>query len=129
MKIFPPFRLDPANHCLWRNEERILMAPKVFSVLKYLVDNSGRLVTQEEILEGLWKETYVQPEVLRKYILEIRRVLEDQAKQPRFIATYPKRGYQFIAPVTEETSLPGSRQHIEGNGSLVGRDQALAELN
>src|ERR1700691_2451565 len=101
MKSFPPFRLDQANQCLWRNEERILLPPKVFSVLQLLVENAGRLVSQEQILEGLWKDTYVQPEVLRKYILEIRRVLDDPPKSPRFIATHPKRGYQFIAPVTE----------------------------
>src|SRR5580692_10090237 len=101
MKSFPPFRLDQTNQCLWRGEERILLPPKVFAVLQYLVENAGRLVTQEEILEGLWKDTYVQPEVLRKYILEIRRALEDPPKNPRFIATHPKRGYQFIAPVKE----------------------------
>ena len=75
MKSFPPFRLDAANQCLWRDQERIPLPPKVFSVLQYLVANAGRLVSQEEILEGLWKDTFVQPEVLRKYILEIRESL------------------------------------------------------
>src|ERR1700691_6131396 len=101
MKLFPPFRLDTANQCLWREEARISLAPRAFSVLRYLVECAGRVVSQEEILEKVWKDTYVQPEVLRKYILEIRRVLEDPPKSPRFIATHPKRGYQFIAPVTE----------------------------
>ncbi len=157
MKSFPPFRLDIPNQCLWRDADRILLPPKVFSVLQYLVDHAGRLVSQEEILEGLWKNTYVQPEVLRKYILEIRRALEDPAKSPRFIATYPKRGYQFIAPVTEWTpaesaaagakTAPSSQtaaNHINANHTLdathraagsglpdlvVGRGQALEELN
>lgn len=103
MKSFPPYRLDRDNQCLWRGEERISLPPKVFSILQYLVENAGRLVSQEELLEGVWKDTYVQPEVLRKYILEIRRALQDPPKNPRFIATYPKRGYQFIAPVGEWT--------------------------
>ncbi len=140
MKIFPPFRLDRANQCLWRNEERILLPPKAFSILQFLVENAGRLVSQDEILEGLWRDTYVQPEVLRKYILEIRRALGDPPKSPRFIATVPKRGYQFIAPVTEVNTLaqslahglphglPQVRQQAEPNGNLVGRGGTLEEL-
>ena len=133
MKSFPPFRLDPANQCLWRNEERILLAPKVFSILRLLVENAGRLVTQEQILDGLWKDTYVQPEVLRKYILEIRRALDDPPKNPRFIATYPKRGYQFIAPVTEFNPAPAPvspRRPLETvEGNVVGRGPIFEELN
>jgi DNA-binding winged helix-turn-helix (wHTH) protein len=46
-------------------------------VLKYLVERAGRLVAQDELLEAIWPDTHVQPEVLRRYILEIRRVLGD----------------------------------------------------
>jgi len=136
MKIFPPFRLDPLNQCLWRNEERILLAPKVFAILQYLVENAGRLVSQEEIMDGLWKDTFVQPEVLRKYILEIRRALDDPPKNPRFIATFPKRGYQFIAHVSDLANTPitknGADPHWHFNGAargLVGRNSAMGELN
>lgn len=138
MKIFPPFRLDSDNQCLWRNEERILLAPKVFAILDYLVGNAGRLVSQEEILDGLWKDTFVQPEVLRKYILEIRRALDDPPKNPRFIATFPKRGYQFIARVSESAlgsiapGGPDPHAHLNGvaaGKSLVGRNSAMGELN
>lgn len=130
MKSFPPFRLDAANQCLWRDAERISLPPKVFSVLQLLVDNAGRLVTQDQILEGVWKDTYVQPEVLRKYILEIRRALEDPPKKPRFIATYPKRGYEFIAPVTE-LKPPAQKAVLERQPSanVVGRGPVREELN
>src|SRR5580693_4701263 len=101
-KLFAPFRLDPANQSLWRQQARISMAPKVFDVLRYLVENAGRLVTQQELLEAVWPETFVQPEILRKYILEIRKALGDPPNQPVFIETIPKRGYRFIAPVQEE---------------------------
>ena len=73
MKAFGPFRLDPVNQCLWRDDARITLTPKVFAVLCYLVDHPGRLVTQDELLEAIWPETYVQPEVLRTYILELRK--------------------------------------------------------
>ena len=72
MKSFQSFRLDTANHLLLRGDERVSLTPKAFDVLRYLVERAGRLVTQDELLESLWPETYVNQEVLRKYILEIR---------------------------------------------------------
>src|ERR1700730_6529381 len=104
MKLFKTFRLDTANHLLWRNGDRVPLAPKTFDVLAYLVEHAGQLVTQDEILEALWSETYVNPEVLRKYILEIRRALGDRPDNPEFIETVPKRGYRFVAPVTDESA-------------------------
>ena len=102
MKFFHSFRLDQANHCLWREDERVSIPPKVYDVLRYLVENPGRLVTQDELLEKVWPETYVNPEVIRKYILEIRRVLGDRPDKPEFIETLPKRGYRFVASVRDE---------------------------
>jgi TolB-like protein/DNA-binding winged helix-turn-helix (wHTH) protein/Tfp pilus assembly protein PilF len=108
MKFFHPFRLDPANHCLWREDERVSIPPKVYDVLRYLVENPGRLVTQDELLEKLWPDTYVNPEVIRKYILEIRRTLGDRLDKPEFIETLPKRGYRFVASVRDENSTDQS---------------------
>jgi TolB-like protein/DNA-binding winged helix-turn-helix (wHTH) protein/Tfp pilus assembly protein PilF len=102
MKSFKTFRLDTVNHLLWRNGDRVPIAPKGFDVLAYLIEHAGRVVTQDEILEAVWSETYVNPEVLRKYILEIRKVLSDRPVNPEFIETLPKRGYRFIAPVFDE---------------------------
>ncbi len=56
MKSFQLFRLDAANHSLWRGQERVQITPKTFDVLRYLVENTGRLVTQDELLEALWPE-------------------------------------------------------------------------
>ena len=104
MKSFQSFRLDTANQCLLRGQERVPIAPKAFDVLRYLVENPGRLVTQDEILDKLWPETYVNPEVFRKYILDIRKILGDRPDKPEFIETVTKRGYRFIAPVIDESA-------------------------
>src|ERR1700756_3868536 len=104
MKSFKAFRLDTSNHLLWRNGDRVPVAPKAFDVLAYLVENAGRVVTQDEILDALWSETYVNPEVLRKYILEVRKALGDRPDKPEFIETLPKRGYRFVAPVVDEST-------------------------
>src|SRR5689334_6296308 len=129
MKSFGPFRLDTVNQCLWRAEARMPLTPKAFDVLRYLVERADRLVTQEEILEALWSETYVNPEGIRKYILEIRKVLGDQRRPPLFIETLPKRGYRFIAELGNQQTFTPSAPASKAAGNLVGRDAALAELS
>ncbi|MFC5865608.1 AAA family ATPase [Acidicapsa dinghuensis] len=105
MKQFESFRLDTANECLWHDGSQIDLPPKPFAVLRYLVENPGRLITHDELLEALWPETYVQPQVLRTYMLELRKVLGDDPGQPRFIQTLPKRGYRFVATVAEAANV------------------------
>jgi len=131
MREFPPFRLDTGNQCLWRGdglaEERILLAPRAFAVLRYLVEHPGRLVTQDELFEALWPKTYVQPEVLKSHIAAIRAVLGDDARKPIFIETLSRRGYRFIAPVTEGASARPSRMTNlpEAVSELIGRETEL----
>ena len=104
MKLFGVFGLDTGNECLLRGDTPIALPPKPFAVLRYLVEHPGRLITHDELLEALWPETYVQPQVLRTYMLELRKALDDDAGQPRFIQTVPKRGYRFVACVTESAN-------------------------
>src|SRR5262252_3468482 len=129
MKVFASFRLDTVNHSLWRGEERLSLSPKAFYVLRYLVEHADRLVTQDEILEALWPDTYVNPEVVKKYILGIRKALGDQSAKRKFIATFPRRGYQFIAPVSEESTPALADVASNVAKTIVGRDSARAELN
>jgi len=97
MKQFHSFRLDTVNHCVWRGEHRVPLTPKAFDVLRYLVEHADRLVTQDEILGALWPETYVNPEVIKKYVLGIRKALGDRRDIPEFIETFPRRGDQVGA--------------------------------
>jgi DNA-binding winged helix-turn-helix (wHTH) protein/tetratricopeptide (TPR) repeat protein len=129
VKSFDTFRLDELNECLWRGDTRVSLTPKPFAVLQYLVNHPGRLVTHEELLNAVWPDTYVQPEVLRRYILEIRRLLADSAENPRFVETLPKRGYQFIAVVTQQAEATGSQSLPPATVNLVGRKSALSKLD
>ena len=128
MRSFEPFRLDVENQCLWRGDARVPLMPKPFAVLQYLVEHPGRLITHDQLLEAIWPDTYVQPEVLRRYILEIRRALGDRAEAPQFVQTLPKRGYQFIAPVVEDSTPPAAGS-IPGWTRLVGRSSAFNDLD
>jgi predicted ATPase/DNA-binding winged helix-turn-helix (wHTH) protein len=136
VKEFHSFRLDTVNQCLWRRreagaDERIRLTPKAFAVLRYLADHAGRLVTQDELLNALWPDTYVQPEVLKSHILNIRQALGDRPNNPQFIETLPKRGYQFIAPVREATTpaFTPLRLAVElSSRKFVGRKSEIDEL-
>jgi DNA-binding winged helix-turn-helix (wHTH) protein/tetratricopeptide (TPR) repeat protein len=132
VKEFPPFRFDTANQCLWRSHdrgeyERVLLAPKAFGVLRYLVEHANRLVTHSELIEALWPDTFVQPAVLSSHIRDLRSALGDNPKNPRFIETLARRGYRFIAAVSEgprAAAIPIKPT----KGKLVGRDVAIAQL-
>ena len=125
MKSFQGFRLDTANQCLWRGQERVAIPPKPYDMLRYLVENAGRLVTQDEFLEKLWPETYVNPELIRKYILDIRKILRDRPDKPEFIETVTKRGYRFIAPVADES--PAEPQEL--NRSQAKEEEEIEDVD
>ena len=127
MKSFQSFRLDSANQCLWRGEERAQITPKAFDVLRYMVENAGRLVTQDELLEALWPESYVNQEVLRKYILEIRKVLGDRPEKPEFIETVTKRGYRFIAAVVDSGEEPADSPTTKMKSGVAVTEKAAIE--
>jgi len=133
MKEFNPFRLDTVNQCLWRrgdgeDDERILLTPKAFAVLRHLVEHAGRLVTQGELIEAVWPDTFVQPEVLKYQIADIRSRLGDRPKNSFFIETLPRRGYRFIAAV-REWGIAGSATSTSCvQTRLVGRDRELGSL-
>jgi TolB-like protein/DNA-binding winged helix-turn-helix (wHTH) protein/Flp pilus assembly protein TadD len=101
--------------------------PKAYDVLRYLVENPGRLVTQDELLEALWPETYVNPEILRKYILDIRKILGDRSDKPVFIETVTKRGYRFIAPVIEVADEPPGSPTSNATEEQVSPETAPSE--
>src|SRR6202040_889373 len=129
MRTFQSFRLDTTNQCLWNDEARADLSPKAFDVLRYLAEHAGRLVTPDELLEALWPDIYVNPEGLRKYIQEIRKVLGDRPDKPAFIQTLPKRGYQFIASVTGEGNGKPLDIPPEAARKIVGRAVTFAELD
>jgi DNA-binding winged helix-turn-helix (wHTH) protein len=128
MWLFGPYRLDVVNQWLWRGDTRIPLMPKPFAVLKYLVERAGRLVTQDDLVAAIWPDTHVQPDVLRRYILELRRVLDDPAESPHYIETLTKRGYRFVATVTRESPPTGIAERGRGS-TLAGRETAFAELD
>ena len=97
LHTFGEFTLDPARYELRRGEEVLRLQPKTWDVLRYLVDNPGRLVTKDELLAAVWPGVIVTENSLTRCIMEVRRVLDDDVASPRCIETVPRRGYRWIA--------------------------------
>jgi DNA-binding winged helix-turn-helix (wHTH) protein len=99
---FGEFRLDITEHLLLRiSGKRIPLSEKAFKTLCILVRNSGHLVYKDEILNEVWKDSFVEENNLSKCIHAIRQALEEKSSEQKFIETVRKYGYRFIADVRQ----------------------------
>ena len=94
-------QVDAARGVVYRSGEELHLKPKAFQILLHLVANRDRLVTKEELMELFWSGTSVTDDVLIQCIADLRRAFRDDARNPRYFKTLPKRGYRFVAEVEE----------------------------
>lgn len=101
---FGPFELDPEEGTLARNGIRVRLQDLPCRLLLMLVERAGEIVTREEVRQRLWPEnTFVEfDNSLGVAIRKVRESLNDNAEAPNYVATIPRRGYRFLAPVTVE---------------------------
>lgn len=104
--------MDGEQKVLLANGNPLPLAPKVFDTLLILVDNSGRIVEKKDLMSRLWPDTFVEESNLTFNIQQLRKVLGDNARQPRFIETVPRRGYRFIAEVKQDFESTGAGNEI-----------------
>jgi DNA-binding winged helix-turn-helix (wHTH) protein/TolB-like protein len=96
-----PFRLEPAEHRLTRDGSPVALAPKAFELLVFLVQNQGRLVTKDQIMQAVWPGSFVEEANLTVSISVLRKALGEKDSDLRYIETVPKKGYRFTASVKE----------------------------
>ena len=84
------------------------LEPKALDVLRHLVANRDRLVTKDELMDSVWKDTFVTPNALTRAVAQLRKGLGDDVDHPRLIETVAKRGYRFVAPVVVR---PNGHEH------------------
>jgi len=96
---FGPFRMDPCEGLLLRDDQPIPLAPKAFEALLLLVESSGHLIEKEVLMQKLWPDSFVEEANVSKYIFTLRQALSDGEEGQKYIETVPKRGYRFVAPV------------------------------
>jgi TolB-like protein/tetratricopeptide (TPR) repeat protein len=98
---FGPFRVDPRERQLIRNGEVVPLRPKVFDILLLLVQNSGHVLTKDDVMRNIWSNTAVEEGNISRTISTLRTVLGEDPSEHRYIETIPWRGYRFIANVRE----------------------------
>jgi len=118
---FSGYRFDAGTGRLWAGTREIRLTPKAAAVLNALVARAGQPVSKDELFASVWNGTAVGDDALTSCIQELRRALDDDAKQPRFIETRHRRGYQFVAPLSAPAAGSGSppQPHPEGISSIA----------
>src|SRR5436190_19319543 len=101
---FGVFRLDAGERILWDGALSSALAPKVFDTLLMFVQNSGRVLSKERMLDEIWEGSFVEENNLAQNISILRRVLGETA-DIKFIETVPKYGYRFVTEVANEASM------------------------
>ncbi|MEZ5425778.1 MAG: winged helix-turn-helix domain-containing protein [Pyrinomonadaceae bacterium] len=98
---FGEFRLDPSERELFRGDQPIELTPKAFELLTFFVENHGRLLGKDELMDGVWADSFVEEGNLTFNIRQLRVILNDDAQNPKFIKTVRRHGYRFIADVRQ----------------------------
>jgi len=118
---FGPFRLDQAGRRLLRDGTPVSLTPRVFDTLLVLVEHHGQSLSRAELLARIWPETSAGEHNLNQSVAVLRKILDDDPRQPDYIATLPGRGYSFIAEVSHtEVRPPGNANEslqLPANGS------------
>ncbi|HAF15835.1 MAG TPA: hypothetical protein DCK99_19505 [Blastocatellia bacterium] len=112
---FDGFALDLTRGCLLREGVEIKLRPQTFETLKFLVENSGRLISKDELIKAVWPEWNASDNQLARCLSEVRQALGDD--EQHYIKTVPRRGYIFDAQGSEDnTTKTGHvyREQIEG---------------
>ncbi|MGE3704632.1 MAG: AAA family ATPase, partial [Vicinamibacterales bacterium] len=136
---FGPFTLDGAADVLFKEGEPVALRPQGVRLLRYLAERAGRVVTKQELLDGVWQGVVTTEGVLKTTLSQVRQALGDDGDREIFIRTFHRRGYQFAASVER-----GARERSRGrqaapddagatgpavdDSQLIGRGEALASL-
>ena len=112
-----------------RNGQTVQLEPKIMQVLLCLAKSHGQVVNREELIRSVWADTFVSDDVLTRSISVLRKVLDDDSRQPRFIETIPRSGYRLIGPIsfaTEVTDKVGEGNPTDTESLFVDRGNHLS---
>src|SRR5256884_5515367 len=98
---FGAYRVDEAERLLLRGDEVVPLTPKAFEMLLVLVESSGHVLTKDELMKRVWPDTIVEEANLSHNIYKLREALGEGLDGQKYIETVPRRGYRFVARVSE----------------------------
>ncbi|HYD50645.1 MAG TPA: AAA family ATPase [Terriglobales bacterium] len=143
--FFGPFQLDLEAGLLCREGTPIPLRPKTWAVLCCLVENAGRLISKNDLLDRVWGSEAVTDTIVGISVAELRRALADDARHPRYIETAYGRGFRFVGAIQHDGPAPAiaavsppageapdvipAATATEASRALVGRATELARLH
>jgi DNA-binding winged helix-turn-helix (wHTH) protein/TolB-like protein/Tfp pilus assembly protein PilF len=110
---FGEFRLDLDGKRLLRLGQPVSLQPKVFDMLVFFVEKHGELISRDDLMNAVWKDTFVEESNLRFCIHALRKALGKNSDEKDFIETVPKRGYRFAAAVSETFYESSAEKSVE----------------
>jgi DNA-binding winged helix-turn-helix (wHTH) protein len=106
---FGPFRVDPDQRLLLRDQQPIPLSPKAFDLLLVLAQRSGQVVPKDDLMKLLWPNTFVEESNLSQHVFQLRKALGERPQDHAYIVTIPGRGYRFAPQVR---TLPAETEEI-----------------
>ncbi len=129
---FNDFEVDADRRLLFKEGNVVNLNPKAFDLLLVLIENRGKIVTKDELLETVWAGQFVEENNLTVHISALRKILGERKNEHQFIVTIPGKGYKFIGG---ETSLVAVSQtfdstvkNVGGDEGIIGREAEIAEI-
>jgi len=124
---FGDFLLDTKEKVLLRQGKLLAITPKVFQLLLVLVENHGHIVEKSTLIELVWTDSFVEESNLTFTMRQLRKILGDDKRHPRFVETISRRGYRFIAEVREnqEDLLPVNSRNVKHTVSTQNRNSQV----
>jgi len=128
------FRLDLEDERLWQGGQVIPLPPKAFAMLRLFATHPNRLLTKEALLATVWPGLYVTESQVKQVVQQLRRVLGDNPRAPRFIETVHRRGYRFIGTIKirdSATAMAASEPRLAQGTPVprvLGRAEEMDEL-
>ena len=122
---FEGYLLDTARRQLSKDDEAIAIEPQVFDLIEFLLRNSERVVTHDELLQGVWDGRLVSESALATRINAARAVLGDSGKEQRLIKTFVRKGFRFVGSFRQEPEVGGDTSHPPTSIQLDQNEQVL----
>ena len=117
--------VTPNEDIVSRDDRTERLEPLAMQVLVHLASRAGEVVSRSELEQAVWKGAVVSYDSVTSTVKKLRKALGDNPRNPRYIATIPKRGYQLVAPLksTRGADVPATVERISSSAPILGRNE------
>ncbi|RWC27926.1 winged helix-turn-helix domain-containing protein [Mesorhizobium sp.] len=115
---FGSFTLVPAERLLLLGDQRLRIGSRALDILIVLASRAGEVISKDELVSLVWRNTFVEENNLRVHIASLRKILGESSDAPQYISNVPGRGYCFVAAISHKTSPVTPDEQLTFGGKL-----------